>query len=53
MTRRIALANTAVTELAFCGDADAPDAGWHVLRVNDVSHLLSGGGREVPPDVLG
>jgi len=41
MSRKIAIGNTAVTELGFVPD-DAPphlQPGWHILRVNDMTHL--------------
>ena len=42
MTRKIGMLNTAVTEIAWVpenGGAERLQPGWHVLRVNDSSHL--------------
>ncbi len=42
MSRKIALHNTAITEIGFVPDTAASQnlqQGWHILRVNDTSHL--------------
>lgn len=42
MSRKIAIGNTAITELGFVPDGGpcSLQPGWHILRVNDMAHLL-------------
>jgi hypothetical protein len=41
MTWKIQLDNTSVTEVMWC--ESGPAAGWHLGRVNDVTHLALAG----------
>lgn len=41
MTWKIQLDNTSLTEVMWC--ESGPAAGWHVGRVNDVTHLALAG----------
>lgn len=43
MSRKIALFNTAITELGYVQEGMSANLqpGWHILRVNDTSHLVS------------
>lgn len=41
LTWKLRLDNTGIAELGWV--EGGPAAGWHLLRLNDTSHLLAGG----------